>query len=159
MIRPATSDDLPDLLVLLKQLFSIEEDFLFDAEKQIRGLELLLQQDKGQILVAEVDGRVAGMATGQLLVSTAEGSLALLVEDVVVSFAHQGQGLGSALLQAVGDWGHAFGAVRMQLLADLGNDMALEFYKKHKWRQTQLICLRKYHERQLFAQAKGAQVK
>jgi GNAT superfamily N-acetyltransferase len=146
MIRPATSDDLPDLLVLLKQLFSIEEDFLFDAEKQIRGLELLLQKDKGQILVAEVDGRVAGMATGQLLVSTAEGRLALLVEDVVVSPSHQGHGIGPALLEAVGDWGRACGAVRMQLLADLGNNRALEFYKKQKWQETRLICLRKYHE-------------
>ena len=99
------------------------------------------------------------MATGQLLVSTAEGSLALLVEDVVVSSSHQGRGLGSALLQAAGDWGRASGAVRMQLLADMENDMALEFYKKQKWRKTQLICLRKYHDRQLFAQAKGAQVK
>ena len=155
MIRPATNDDLPDLLALLEQLFSIEEDFLFDAEKQIRGLELLIHQENGQIMVAEVDARVVGMATGQLLVSTAEGNLALLVEDVVVSPAHQGQGLGSALLQAVGDWGRAFGAVRMQLLADLENGRALEFYKKHKWRKTQLICLRKYHQRQLPVEAEG----
>ena len=146
MIRPATENDLPSLLFLLKQLFSIEEDFLFDAEKQTRGLELLLQQENGQILVAERDGRVVGMATGQLLVSTAEGNLALLIEDVVVAPSHQGYGIGSALLQAVGDWGRAFGAVRMQLLADLENSQALQFYSKEKWQQTQLICLRKYQQ-------------
>lgn len=146
MIRPATDNDLPSLLFLLKQLFSIEEDFVFDAKKQTRGLELLLQQENGQILVAERDGRVVGMATGQLLVSTAEGNLALLVEDLVVAPSHQGHGIGPALLQAVGDWGRSFGAVRMQLLADLENSQALKFYSKEKWQQTQLICLRKYHQ-------------
>lgn len=147
MIRPATDNDLPSLLLLLKQLFSIEKDFLFDAEKQIKGLELLLQKENGQIMVAEGDGRVVGMATGQLLVSTAEGNLTLLVEDVVVAPSHQGYGIGPALLRAVGDWGRSFGAVRMQLLADLENSQALNFYRKEKWQITQLICLRKYHQR------------
>lgn len=146
MIRPATGNDLPYLLALLEQLFSIEEDFLFDAKKQIKGLELLLEQENSHILVAEINGRVVGMATGQLLVSTAEGNLTLLVEDVVVVSSHQGHGIGSTLLQAIGDWGRSFGAVRMQLLADLENTQALKFYKKEKWRKTQLICLRKYHE-------------
>lgn len=145
MIRPARSSDLPSLLSLLEQLFHLETDFTFDADKQLRGLELLLQCETGHIAVAEIGGRVIGMASGQLLVSTAEGGVALLVEDVVVAPAYQGNGLGSGLLQAVGDWGRSCGAKRMQLLADSENGRALEFYQKRQWHTTRLICLRKYH--------------
>lgn len=145
MIRPARSDDLPALLSLLKQLFSIEKDFNFDAEKQRRGLELLMQSKTSFMAVADIGGQVVGMATGQLLVSTAEGRAALLVEDVTVDSAHQGKGLGPKLLQAVGEWGRSCGAQRMQLLADKENHRAIEFYQKQQWQTTQLICLRKYH--------------
>ena len=39
---------------LLRLLFSIEEDFSFDEAKQRRGLVMLLRNDRGCILVAEV---------------------------------------------------------------------------------------------------------
>ena len=146
MIRPAKSDDLPALVVLLEQLFSIEKDFTFDAAKQVKGLELLIESETGHIAVAEIGGRVAGMATGQLLVSTAEGGVALLVEDLVVAPSLQGNGLGPDLLQAVGDWGRLHGAKRMQLLADKENSRAIAFYQNQQWQKTQLICLRKYHK-------------
>ena len=42
-IRRAGKKDLPDLLALLKELFSIEKDFRFDSLKQGRGLLLLLK--------------------------------------------------------------------------------------------------------------------
>ena len=146
MIRKATSNDIPSLIPLLQQLFTIEEDFSFDPEKQGRGLALLLQTNSGTILVAEKDKSIVGMVTGQLVVSTAEGRMALLIEDLVVRLSHQGQGIGPALLQGVADWGRLQGAHRMQLLSDLENSKALEFYKKQAWKRTQLLCLRKYHQ-------------
>lgn len=133
------------MLELLRHLFSIEEDFTFDTEKQLRGLELLLHGKNCQIVVAETNEQIIGMTTGQLLISTAEGAAALFVEDVVVAPAYQGRGIGSALVEEIGNWAQTYGAVRMQLLADRENDQALNFYKKLKWKQTRLICLRKYH--------------
>jgi len=145
MIRPATRKDLDAMVLLLRQLFGIEEDFAFDAQKQKRGLELLLKSESSMILVAEQQDMVVGMGTGQLVISTAEGGLSLLIEDVTVQPAWQHQGIGSTLLQALGDWGASKGAMRMQLLADRTNSPALDFYHAAGWRKTQLICLRKYH--------------
>lgn len=145
MIRPATRKDLDAMVLLLRQLFGIEEDFAFDASKQKKGLESLLESATSTILVAEQEGSVVGMGTGQLVISTAEGGPALLIEDIAVLPTWQHQGIGSALLQALGDFGAQRGAERMQLLADRNNFPALAFYQAAGWQKTQLICLRKYH--------------
>ena len=49
------------------------------------------------IKVAEIDGAVRGMCTVQLVISTAEGGLAGLVEDLVVDRTYRGQGIGGLL--------------------------------------------------------------
>jgi len=145
MIRPAKPEDFDELLLLLQQLFGIEEDFHFDAVRQRRGLELLLESSHCTIMVAEEQNAVVAMGTGQLVVSSAEGTPSLLIEDVVVKPAWQNQGIGSKILRTLGDWGADRGAGRMQLLADRTNSLALAFYHKIGWQQTQLICLRKFH--------------
>lgn len=145
MIRLAKHEDLYGMLLLLQQLFSIEEDFDFDALRQRRGLELLLDSTSSVVMVAEEQHSVIGMGTAQLVISTSEGGPSLLVEDVVVMPSWQNQDIGSTLLQAVGDWGADRGARRMQLLADQTNSPALAFYNHRGWQQTQLICLRKFH--------------
>ncbi len=144
-IRPAATADIPAMVSLLRQLFTIEEDFVFDATRQQRGLELLLGAATALVLVAEDQGAVVGMATAQLLISTAEGAPSLFIEDVVVRPARQHRGIGSALLERLAEWGADRGASRMQLLADRTNDRALDFYRQKDWLQTQLICLRKFN--------------
>lgn len=143
MIRPAQTKDLPALIHLLQELFSIEEDFTFDAEKQAVGLTLLLGSETARILVAENNEKVVGMATAQLVVSTAEGGTAMVVEDVVVVKNMRQKGVATDLLTHLIDWGRGKGATRLQLLADKNNNPALEFYQKKGFTTTQLICLRK----------------
>lgn len=147
MIRPAKRQDLDDMLLLLRQLFSIEEDFNFDSTQQRKGLELLLDSTSAIIIVAEEQHSVIAMGTAQLVISTAEGRPSLLVEDVVVQPSWQNQGIGSKVLQTLGDWGTDKGTERMQLLADQTNSPALDFYYRKGWQQTQLICLRKFHSK------------
>lgn len=145
IFRKAVRADISSLLQLLHQLFAIEEDFTFQPDRQQRGLQLLLESQDGVIIVAEKDNEVIGMATGQKIISTAEGAPALLVEDVVVTSMWQRSGIGSALIKEVGFWGKEQGAERMQLLADKNNEPALCFYRENYWHKTALICLRKYN--------------
>ena len=142
-IRPARPADLDALVLLLCDLFSIEEDFEVDAVRQRRGLAAMLANVGCCVLVAEADGRVVGMCTGQLIISTAEGGPALLVEDVIVEKKWRGRGIGSRLLEELADWGRTRKACRLQLLADRSNGPALLFYQKLGWQSTGLICLRK----------------
>lgn len=142
VIRPARAEDLDAMVGLLQALFAIEADFAADADRQRRGLHLLLADERACLLVAEAGGSVAGMCSGQLLVSTAEGGPSLLVEDVVVDEKRRGQGLGRLLVEAVSAWGVRRGATRLQLLADRNNEPALAFYRRLGWDGTELICLR-----------------
>lgn len=143
-IRTAQSADLDSLVSLLSVLFAIEDDFSFDEARQRQGLSLMLANELGCVLVAEAEGQVVGMCTGQLLVSTAEGGLTLLVEDVVVDAQWRGRGVGRLLVEAVSDWARANRVSRLQLLADRNNVRALGFYRSLGWQTTELICLRTF---------------
>lgn len=130
------------MILLLESLFSLEEDFSFHRDRQEAGLKQLLNTSSGRLLVAEQNNHVIGMCSGQTVISTAEGGPALLVEDVVVAADQQGRGIGSRLLEALGEWARQQGISRLQLLADRANSKALGFYQKLGWQTTQLICLR-----------------
>lgn len=143
-IRKATILDLEPLISLLQVLFSIEADFTFNEEKQRQGLELMLTApDVRCIMVAELDGKIIGMCSAQLLITTAEGGMAALIEDMVVHKDYRMQGIGRSLLTIIEEWALEHGAKRFELLADRNNTPALEFYRKLHWQQTQLICLHK----------------
>lgn len=142
-VRPAEERDIDSLVNLLLALFSIEEDFSFDEARQRAGLTMMLDNERGCLLVAEDDGRIVGMCSGQITVSTAEGGPALLVEDVVVHADWQRKGIGRQLMDSIGAWASARGIGRLQLLADRGNKPALDFYDRLGWQPTALICLRR----------------
>jgi ribosomal protein S18 acetylase RimI-like enzyme len=146
MIRAAQEQDIEQLIVFLQELFSIEEDFIFNSTRQKKGLQLLLQHPTSTIFVAEQDGQLVGMVTGQLTISTAEGTIALLIEDLFVAVPYRKKKIATSLLQELGSWAFKNGASRMQLLADKNNESALKFYHKDGWQSTQLVCLRKYHK-------------
>jgi ribosomal protein S18 acetylase RimI-like enzyme len=145
LIRQGQTQDIKCLVELLKELFSIEADFRFDADRQRQGLKQIIEDDSGKscVMVAEIRGQVIGMCTSQILISTVEGGPAALIEDMVVFSEHRGAGIGERLLTAIEEWSILKGATRMQLLADKNNFPALDFYKKNGWEKTQLICLRK----------------
>lgn len=155
-IREAAERDLDALVELLGLLFSLEADFAIDAVRQRRGLEQMLPARPGArsggassagrlVLVADdaEAGRVVGMATAQVVVSTAEGGPALLVEDVVLRPEARGRGLGRALLERIEAWGRRLGATRLQLVADRDNAPALAFYAACGFHPTNLVCLRR----------------
>jgi len=139
IIRDATPADVPELNRLLDDLFSIEQDFQPNTENQERGMLLLLQHpDRGCIKVAEEGGRIIGMVSAQLVISTAEGAPSAWVEDMVVRDGWRGQGIGRALLDSLMDWAQSKGATRAQLLVDLDNEPALGYYQHLGWQTTKL---------------------
>ncbi|WP_419174678.1 N-acetyltransferase family protein [Desulfosediminicola sp.] len=141
-IRPAETRDVETMAALLAELFDVEEDFQGDAKRQLKGLGMLLESDQAIVLVAEVQGEVVGMCTGQTLISTAEGGPALLVEDVVIDQKFRQRGIGRQLLESIADKAGRHSISRLQLLADRNNSAALDFYRKTGWNSTDLICLR-----------------
>ncbi len=146
LIRSARPADVPALCDLLADLFETETDFTADSKKQANGLRLLLEDGSGRskVFVAVHDGRVIGMCSVQMIISTSEGRQAAILEDIVVNREHRGFGFGTALLEAVREWCLERGISRLQLLADKDNLQALTFYTNRGWCGTNLVCLRKY---------------
>jgi GNAT superfamily N-acetyltransferase len=142
-LRPARRADLAALVALLGQLFRIESDFSPVAARQRRGLTRLLGDRRARVLVAARGGRVVGMVTAQLVVSTAEGAPSAWVEDLVVDDAERGRGVGARLLDGIARWAGSRGATRLQLLADRENAGALRFYAREGWAETRLVCWRR----------------
>jgi GNAT superfamily N-acetyltransferase len=143
MIEPAQRADVPQLTALLNDLFEIELDFTADFRCQARGLELLIAEgeksDRQVVAVARDErGQPVGMASGQLVISTAEGAPSLWIEDVVVHAGRRRQGIGRQLLEYLSAWSKARGATRMQLVVDRENADAEVFYAALGWQATQL---------------------
>jgi ribosomal protein S18 acetylase RimI-like enzyme len=144
-VRPAKISDLPALVELLCQLFSIETDFVVRPKRHARGLRLLLgavRRGRAYVAVAESQDQVVGMATVQAVVSTAEGARSGWIEDVVVRENLRGAGVGTALMADITRWARANRLSRLQLLADRRNHPALAFYDRLAFRTTNMICLR-----------------
>jgi len=147
-IEPAQHTDIPRLVELLNDLFGVELDFTADATHQERGLALLMAGDASsdrQIVAVARDeaGQAVGMASAQLVISTAEGAPSAWVEDVVVHQDFRGQGIGRRLLDYLIEWAKARGATRMQLVADQENAGADLFYQAVGWHTTQLAVKRR----------------
>lgn len=129
-IRLANLNDLSSMADLLKELFTIEDDFLIDRQKQIHGLQLLLQQSNTTVLVAHYHNRIVGMVSMQQLISTSMGERVGLIEDMIVQSEFRGQGIGSLLLTSLITASKQLGYKRLSLGVDLRNTPAKAFYAR-----------------------------
>ncbi len=144
--RYAEKEDFSALIELLRELTALEEDFDFDEDKHRQGLDLLTAapEDRACVIVAELSGKVVGMCTGQAVFSTAMGGVSIWVEDVVVTGACRGRGIGKSLLRHLQEWAVGIaGAKRLQLWADMDNKSAIDFYNHNGWFTANGIVIKK----------------
>jgi GNAT superfamily N-acetyltransferase len=143
LIREATPADLPALCRLLAVLFEQEADFQPDADRQARGLALILgRPDVGRILCADDGAGVVGMVSLLYTVSTAEGGRAAWLEDMVMHPAPRGGGIGKRLLSGAVAQARADGCVRITLLTDATNAGAQRFYGRVGFVRSGMIPMR-----------------
>jgi GNAT superfamily N-acetyltransferase len=144
-LEPATLDDLPELVELLHDLFSMEADFVPDKDKQTRGLRLILEEpSRGRIFVLRNDHQIIGMINLLITISTAEGGFVLLLEDVVIRRDHRGQGYGSKLLEHAIKFAKMKNFLRITLLTDRDNAASKKFYLERGFVESDMIPLRMY---------------
>ncbi|MCX6074898.1 MAG: GNAT family N-acetyltransferase [Campylobacterales bacterium] len=128
-IRQANYNDISAMAQLLSELFTIEDDFVIDTNKQICGLQLLLQHSDTIVLVAETSEHLIGMVSMQPLISTAMGEWVGLIEDMIVTSDFRRMGIGKLLLGAMIEESKRLGYGRLALGADIRNESAIAFYR------------------------------
>lgn len=130
MITKATPQDLSGLLGLM-QPFYAEEGLTYDAARAQRSLQLLLgDAQHGFILLARHDDSLAAYAAVTACFSLEFGGPFALLDEIYVTPAHRGQGLGPALIQAVFDECRAQGLAAIRLEVGHENKRAFDVYRK-----------------------------
>ena len=142
-ISTATLNDVPELCGLLTILFSQEQEFRPDFEKQADGLKKIISSPQtGCILKVEANGRIIGMVNLLFTVSTFTGGNVAILEDMVVLPERRGTGTGAKLLQAAKEKADEHGCSRITLLTDGSNTRAQKFYNNNGFSQSDMVAMR-----------------
>ncbi len=142
-IEPATVEDLPQLADLLHDLFTLESDFRPDADKQLRGLRLILEQpNRGRIFVLRSVDKIIGMVNLLITISTAEGGFVLILEDLIIRQEHRSQGFGAQLLEYALDFARQKDFLRVTLLTDRMDEPSKHFFHAHGFHESEMVPMR-----------------
>lgn len=143
-IREAIATDAAAILALIQELadFEREPDAVALTETEF------VQDGFGdtplfQCFVAEINQIIVGIALFYRCYSTWKGK-SWHLEDLIVTKAQRGKGIGFALLQKFISFAHASGVRRIQWAVLDWNTPAIDFYEKHgatvfsDWKITQM---------------------
>ena len=130
-IHPATRDDVPTLLSLIRELAAYEKK----AEKVVVTEDDLRRdafgpQPKFRALIADWQGKPCGYASFFYFYSTFQGQPALFLEDLFVLEKFRGNGIGKALLFDVAKLAMKEGCFGLRWEVLDWNQPAIEFYEK-----------------------------
>lgn len=147
-IEPAVLYDIPQLTELLFDLFSLEPDFRPNTDLQMQGLKMILEQpNRGRIFVIRSQNAIIGMINLLFTISTAEGGMVILLEDLVISHQHRGQGYGTQLLEYAVNFARQKNFLRITLLTDKINEATIHFYQKHGFVTSEMVPMRYWIKR------------
>jgi len=129
-IRPATAADVPLILAFIRELAAYERE-----PDAVAATEADLLRDgfgprpEFRVLLAEWEGRPAGMAFFFHNYSTWQGRPGLYLEDLFVRPAFRGKGIGKALLVHLAQIARQENCGRLVWQVLSWNTPAIEFYK------------------------------
>jgi len=148
-----THSTLPDALRLLRE-FLIEDEYYLDsvaaygdggAEAPERALRLFLEHpENGFVWLAFSEGEAVGICVPSFAISTSLGAFVVKLDDVYVVSNMQGQGIGSAMLEALKVELRSIGVGRIDLGIHVRNTAARRFYERLGFQplnEERLACL------------------
>ncbi|MFS4482435.1 N-acetyltransferase family protein [Hyunsoonleella sp. 2307UL5-6] len=130
-IRNSRKEDMPQVYKLINELAIFEKE----PDAVIITIKDLEDDGFGKIpqfhcFVAEIDSKIVGLALVYNRYSTWKGR-AIHLEDLIVSDAMRGKGIGSKLLDKVVKYGYELGVKRISWEVLDWNEPAITFYEKN----------------------------
>lgn len=143
--RVAKEEDIKSLSKLLKELFSLEKEFVPNEALQIKALETIIKDEKvGHIIVCEIENEIVAMVNLLYSISTALGNRVVILEDMIVSSKCRDKNIGSKLLDFAKEFAKSQGIKRITLLTDNDNFKAHKFYEKNGFKKSSMIVFRTF---------------
>jgi GNAT superfamily N-acetyltransferase len=129
-LRPATREDVPALLGLIRELADYEKlsHLVVNSEAQLEH-ELFGEGSRAEALVCRAGGEAVGMAIYFHNFSTFLGRKGLYLEDLYVQPAHRGRGYGKALLLALARIARQRNCGRFEWMVLDWNEPSIRFYE------------------------------
>jgi GNAT superfamily N-acetyltransferase len=131
LIRPATVQDVPTILTLIRDLAEYERapNDVVATEAQLREV-LFGPKPAAEVLLALEEGEAVGFSVYFYNFSTWLGRPGLYLEDLFVRPTERGRGYGRALLERLAAIAQERGCGRMEWAVLDWNEPAIQFYKK-----------------------------
>jgi GNAT superfamily N-acetyltransferase len=105
---------------------------MWDAAAAAARLGAAIESDHAEVLIAEVDGCVAGICTVYDDIDSVRFGRRAWVEDLAVDPGQRSQGLGKALLDAAKEWARDRGASHLELDSATTRADAHRFYEREQ---------------------------
>ena len=129
LIRPATPDDVPQILAFVRNLAEYErQPDAVEATEPMLHEALFSKRPWAETLIAEIEGAPVGFALFFHNFSTWTGRPGIYVEDLYVMPSARGAGVGKALLQNVAKLALERGCGRLEWWVLDWNKPAIDFY-------------------------------
>ena len=131
MIRPAELNDVPEILVLIKELAEYER-LLNEvvATEELLEETLFGENSSVKVLLAYNEIQILGFALYFHTYSTFLGRPGIYLEDLFVREFARGKGIGEALLRRIAKSALEMGGGRLEWSVLDWNEPAISFYKK-----------------------------
>ncbi len=138
-VREAVEADFPDVMRLLGEL----DESMYARHKPADEValrstfEAVLRDPNQHLLLAEVDGRVAGTLHVMVLQHLDLGlKRSAVVEGVVVDASYRRAGVGAALLREAATLARRHGCYKLSLTSNLARTGAHGFYSRLGWKRS-----------------------
>jgi GNAT superfamily N-acetyltransferase len=133
-IRAARPDEADAVVAAYEWLFAPpgSQPPMWDATKAAARLGAAAASETAEVLVADVDGAIAGICTVYDEFDSVRFGHRAWVEDLAVDPDRRSQGIGKALLDAAKDWARERGATHLELDSAETRADAHRFYNREE---------------------------
>jgi len=126
-VRRADESDIPVLSMLAEEFMPQEAT----GEKRKEILRHILKNPDYELLVAELDGKIAGFIDQWIIHDFAHGAKLSYIQNLYITSKHRKKGVGSRLLEEIIRSAENKGVLEIHVVTEFENEAAINLYRKH----------------------------
>jgi GNAT superfamily N-acetyltransferase len=132
LIRPARAEDIAAIVRAYEWLFAPPGSVppRWNPDQAAERLRAAIDSTDAEVLVADLEGRIAGICTIYDDIDSVRFGRRAWVEDLAVAPAERSRGVGRALMDAAKDWAREHGASHLELDSAEPRIDAHRFYER-----------------------------